>query len=71
MERGSLIIEGNASFSAGARMNGGRIMIRGNAGNCIGDDMNEGKIYVFGEIGSIGEVHGGKIYHRGELIVDK
>jgi formylmethanofuran dehydrogenase subunit C len=52
-------------------MTGGRIMVRGDARDHIGDMMNGGEIHVDGEIGSIGDIKGGKIFHKGRLIFDK
>ena len=52
-------------------MKGGKIIVRGSSGEKVGGNMTGGEIHVEGEIGSIGNVIHGKIYHKGELIVDK
>jgi hypothetical protein len=52
-------------------MKGGRIFVRGNADTFIGAGMEGGEIHVDGEKGGEGIVKGGKIYHKGKLIVNK
>lgn len=52
-------------------MTGGKIIVNGNVGMKLGDEMKGGEIWVYGDIGSIGNVEHGKIYHKGELVVDK
>ena len=71
MTGGRVIIEGNLDDYAGSEMKGGSIMVKGNAGHCIGEGMEGGEIHTDGEIGEIGNVKHGKIFHKGKLIVDK
>jgi len=71
MINGTIIVRGNAEFSVGAKMKGGSITMSGNAGENVGDEMEGGEIRVEGKICEIGPVRGGKIYHKGKLIVDK
>jgi hypothetical protein len=52
-------------------MRGGKITVRGNAGKCLGEGMCGGEIHIGGEIGSIGNIIHGKIFHKGKLIVDE
>ena len=48
------------------------IAVKGDVGHQLGANMCMGEIHVEGKIGSIaGTILGGKIYHRGVLIVDK
>ena len=86
MRGGEIIIEGDVKddlgvffdfghVNAGTGMRmwmvGGTITVRGNAGENVGQLMGGGEIHVEGEIGSIGNVIHGKIFHKGKLIVDK
>jgi formylmethanofuran dehydrogenase subunit C len=79
MEGGELVIEGNGGDWLGSGMKGGIIRVKGNAGNDIGrPDMSSlscmegGEIHIDGDIGSISDrIGGGRIFHRGKLIVDK
>lgn len=70
MKGGQLIIRGNASNNLGLLMENGKVILEGNAGYEVGDGMTGGEIHVMGEIEGIGEVEGGRIYHKGKLIVD-
>jgi hypothetical protein len=71
MKGGHIIVEGNVEDSIGRWMRSGRIDVKGNAGECVGEGMHGGEIHVHGEIGSIGHLFHGRIYHKGELIVNK
>jgi formylmethanofuran dehydrogenase subunit C len=80
MEGGQIIIGGDVTDTLGEGMIAGHIRIMGNAGEKIGGrcrgfmekPMSGGQIHVEGEIGSISEyIEGGRIFHRGKLIVDK
>jgi hypothetical protein len=71
MEGGKLICLGNVDKALGYNMQSGRIIVKGDAGADVGDGMVGGEIHVYGEIGSIGNVIGGRIFHKGKLIVDK
>jgi formylmethanofuran dehydrogenase subunit C len=52
-------------------MRAGNIIIRGDAGSHLGEGMRGGQIHVDGEIVGMGDVVGGRIYHKGKLIVEK
>jgi hypothetical protein len=67
----SIVVMGNTGDGLGYEMESGYIKVAGNAGKDVGDKMKGGEIHVDGEIGSIGDVAHGKIYHKGKLIVDK
>jgi len=71
MKKGVIIIKGNAGHGLGELMAGGIIVVEGNADYNVGHNICGGEIHVEGEIGSIGNVIHGKIYHKGKLIVDK
>lgn len=83
MEGGSITVDGNAEEFVGFEMKGGRIIIEGNAGYGVGV-MRGGEIHLKGDYEdedlskgiSDGEysgdgIYGGKIFHKGKLIVDK
>jgi hypothetical protein len=71
MEAGRIEIHGDVGDFLGNAMFGGVIVVEGNAGHKVGERMNGGKIHVSGDIASVGDVKHGKIYHKGELIVDE
>jgi formylmethanofuran dehydrogenase subunit C len=61
--------------SIGSEMTGGRIIITGDLDSDrgvseIGNCMTGGEIHLEGEIGQHYEIKGGRIYHRGRLLVD-
>ena len=51
MNRGTIIIEGNAGNEVGERMRRGLIVILGDAGDFLGANMIAGTIVVFGKAG--------------------
>lgn len=86
MVNGAISIGGNAGNHVGGSlttyaeddentritlMKGGTIRVTGNVRNGIGNEMEGGEIHIFGEIGSLGQVTHGKIYHKGKLIIDR
>lgn len=71
MEGGSIIVEGDTGHWVGSWMESGSITVKGNAGEDVGEHMKGGEIYLLGNYESIANIEGGKIYHKGELIVDK
>jgi formylmethanofuran dehydrogenase subunit C len=53
-------------------MEGGKITVRGNVGYVIGHCMRGGEIRYEGKYQRLPDTFkGGKIYHKGKLIVDK
>ena len=52
MNRGLIIVEGNAGNEAGAGMRRGLIVVKGNTGDFAGAFMIAGTIVVFGKLGS-------------------
>ena len=82
MDGGEIIINGNASY-VGSYMRKGKIVVYGNARGDIGWNMKGGEIHLNGDYGSISQLpkpisliytlipflKGGKIYHKGKLIV--
>jgi formylmethanofuran dehydrogenase subunit C len=67
-----LHVKGNAGDMVGFGMeNNGRIFIDGDAGEDVGELMSGGEIHIAGEIGSVGNVKAGKVFHRGKLIAGK
>ena len=54
----------------GDGMESGRVIVKGNAG-IVGNGMLGGEIHIEGEFKKITGVIGGKVYHKGKLVVDK
>ena len=72
MKGGIIIINGNATEGVGSEMEGGTIIVKGNADRGVGFRMMGGEIHLEGDYKSLDEdIKGGKIYHKGKLIVDK
>jgi len=72
MMGGTLTIKGNAGWWVGCSMRGGIIVVNGNAGHEVGAFMKGGEIHLEGDYERIADdIRGGKIYHKGKLIVDK
>lgn len=66
---GKMIVEGSTGNWAGAGMMDGELSITGNTGQNTGAWMSGGEIHIDGHIVGIGKsIHGGRIYHRGNLI---
>ena len=57
-------------IAAGDGMDGGKIIVNGDVG-VVGEGMTNGEIHIEGEYGGGGNVVSGRIYHKGELVVDK
>ncbi|MDD5171994.1 MAG: hypothetical protein PHF60_03070 [Candidatus ainarchaeum sp.] len=72
MENGSMLIKGDAE-DVGCAMKGGTISVEGDAKSSIGWNMDGGEIHVEGGLSEhlCSGVRKGRIYHKGELIVDK
>lgn len=70
MRSGMIGVEGSAD-NPGLRMRGGLISISGDARSSVASGMMGGEIHIWGEIGAITDVQGGRIYHMGNLVVDK
>ncbi|MDD5171855.1 MAG: hypothetical protein PHF60_02350 [Candidatus ainarchaeum sp.] len=68
MKCGEIAVTGNARGMIGEGLKGGRIRICGDAGDQIGEWMLGGEIWLESAMGSIHNVQGGKIFHKGELI---
>lgn len=71
MKGGIIIVKGNGGHEPGSSMDGGVIIIKGDAGKMVGDQMGGGEIHIEGDIESLGRPKGGKIYHKGKLVIDK
>lgn len=72
MKGGSLHVGRNAGDRVGVLMQTGRITIIGRAGNDIGLGMIDGEIHLNDGYGSISQdIPGGRIFHKGELVVCK
>jgi formylmethanofuran dehydrogenase subunit C len=76
LDGGSIIIRGNAGAHVGTEMKKGKIVIEGSALSVGGGNydsyMTGGEIHInSGEPPEIGRIEGGKVYHKGTLIVDK
>jgi hypothetical protein len=76
MESGSILVEGDAGDKAGLDLSGGKLIIHGDVGIKLGEWMRGGEIHVHGRKKSkgllviSGHLRGGRIYHRGKLVVD-
>ena len=77
MKGGRIIIHGELMattrmvIDAGSWMEGGEIHILGKTDAIIGHGMSGGEIHLYDDFNEIGDVHKGKIYHKGKLIVDR
>ena len=70
MTGGRIIVNGNADSYAGAWLRGGRIEINGDVCAQVGDCMQGGEIHINGEYLTLGDNLCGKIYYKGQPIVD-
>ena len=72
MKDGTITVNGNAGDDVGCAMEDGIITVKGDAGKLVGDGMRGGAIHVEGHYEKLGGgIKGGKIYHKGVLIVGK
>ena len=72
MEAGEIIVKEIAIMTIGKSMRGGRIIIEGDTRAEVGEGMKGGEIHLNGDCGKIAtDIQGGRIYHKGKLIVDK
>lgn len=72
MQGGRIMVKGNAGDFTGEDMHGGLIDIAGNSTCVIGRGMTGGEIHVGGEYHILEfMVEGGRIYHQGELVLEK
>ncbi|NYZ74441.1 hypothetical protein H0O00_04830 [Candidatus Micrarchaeota archaeon] len=69
----NITVNGNAGNAVGGYMCGGSITIKEDAGDYTGQGMKGGEIRLLGDYKSISFhiLSGGKIFHKGKLIVDK
>jgi formylmethanofuran dehydrogenase subunit C len=68
MHGGEIVIEGDAGLCLGHLMEGGKITVKGNADRKVGEGMKGGEIHLEGDYESLGEIQGGRIFHKGQLI---
>jgi hypothetical protein len=69
---GGTIIVRNDAEAVGEKMTGGRIFVGGSVKHAVGVEMTGGEIHLDGDFRNLSKtIRGGKIYHKGELIVDK
>jgi hypothetical protein len=72
MSGGSILVEGDCKGHVGSEMRDGKIVIKGDVKVFIGIGMRGGEIHIDGEIGRMYDsIEGGRIFHKGKLIVDK
>ncbi|NYZ73920.1 hypothetical protein H0O00_02145 [Candidatus Micrarchaeota archaeon] len=72
MDSGVITVNGDTGGWVGSDMEGGTITVKGDAGKLLGGGMKGGEIHIEGEIGHMSDVIlGGKIFHKGKIIVDK
>jgi len=73
LDQGTLIVEGDAGYSAGRQMKGGRLEIRGDAGPWLASALSGGLVYVKGAAaGSVGGPRPGDAFGMtgGIVVVD-
>lgn len=63
-------VDGNVGVGAGHKMQDGTLIISGNGGDIVGEGMSGGVIHLNDCYESLGKVKSGRIYHRGNLIID-
>jgi len=70
---GTITVNGDVDAYVGSSMKGGCIIVNGYGGDSAGLAMKGGEIHLNGDYEPIMKVNvfGGKIYHKGVLIVDK
>lgn len=66
---GKIIVNGNAGSAVGHKMLGGVIEVNGDTRLNVGEGMLDGEIYLNGNYTLSPNICGGKIYHKGKLIV--
>jgi hypothetical protein len=72
MTGGSIIVNGDVGDYFGYQMQGGTVRVKGNAGHGVGFTMTGGEIHLDGDsFGLPKDIRGGKIFHKGRLILDK
>jgi len=71
MRGGSITVNGNAGINVGLGMEAGTIIVNGNTGPEVGRKMEGGEIRIEGEYEAFDPLAGGRVYHKGNLIVDK
>jgi hypothetical protein len=72
MSGGSIEVDKNTDHHTGAYMRGGNIIVGGYSGYLVGDQMKRGSIRLNNSFLSMSQdIQGGKIYHKGKLIVNK
>src|SRR5208283_4536090 len=72
MSSGKIIVNMDAGTHAGWDMKGGVITVKGDTGEDVGNGMENGTIRINGQYGGISELfHGGRIFHKRKLILDK
>jgi hypothetical protein len=76
MRGGDIIVTGDAGLRTGIMMHGGKVTVNGHAALFAGEGMMGGELHLDGTFSDFKEllasnVLRGKIFHNGELIVDK
>ena len=72
MQGGSITVNGDAGDWVGNSMEGGSITVNGDARYGVGNTMKGGEIHLEGDYHDVSQtIKGGKVYHKGVLIVDK
>ena len=71
MKGGEAIIYGDCGHEVGRCMSGGKVHIHGNVRHLGTDRTTGGEIHVDGDYITLGDIKGGKIYHKGKLIIDR
>lgn len=67
---GAIIVEGNCKWP-GLLLQGAIIHVNGDSTEKVGEGMASGAICLFGNYTQLGDITGGKVFHKGELILDK
>jgi formylmethanofuran dehydrogenase subunit C len=74
MLRGSILVKGNAGKHVGNTLHSGTVVVEGSAVSVGGDldPMTGGEVHInSGEPPGIDNIDGGKVFHKGKLLVDK
>ncbi len=76
MRGGDIIVTGDTGLRTGIMMHGGKVTVNGHAALFAGEAMRGGELYLNGTFSDFKEVLAlnavnGRIFHKGELIVDK
>jgi hypothetical protein len=70
MAGGSIVVKGDSRDQLGLMMGDGSITVKGNARYSVGEEMLGGEIRLEGNFENLGKRYGGKIFHKGKLVLE-